>query len=66
MRGKGNNFYLSELRCTECGAIMPIQRPSARKREKEHIKDLWCYRCGKVTKFIENSDAANANKHPFD
>lgn len=55
---KSKDCYISELRCTECGTVMPIPRFKGHKREKNHIKDLWCYRCKKVTKFKENESDA--------
>lgn len=51
---KRSDMYVSELRCTVCGAVFPIPRRKSKKRETEHIKDIWCYRCKKVTKFKEN------------
>lgn len=51
-------MYISELRCTECGAVFPIPRKKHARREQGHIKDLWCYKCGKITKFKENEQNA--------
>ena len=51
---KHGDIYISELHCTECNTVFPIPRRRAKRREKGHIKDLWCYRCKKITKFKEN------------
>ena len=53
---KRSDMYVSELRCTECGAVFPIMRRNGKRREKDHIKDLWCFRCKKITKFLENKN----------
>lgn len=53
---KRSDIYISELRCGECGLVFPIPRMKHARREKGHIKDLWCYRCGKITKFKENCE----------
>ena len=50
---KNQNVIRSELICSECGAVMPIPRKMNQLREKNHVKDLYCYQCDKVTKFIE-------------
>ena len=51
---KRNDMYISELRCAECGSVFPIPRRISHRRENDHIKDLYCYRCARVTKFKEN------------
>jgi hypothetical protein len=53
---KHSDMYVSELHCTVCGAVFPIHRKKHARREKCHIKDLWCWRCGEITKFKENDD----------
>lgn len=55
---KRSDIYISELRCGECGAVFPIPRMKHKRREQGHIKDIWCFRCGKVTKFKENEQNA--------
>lgn len=35
--------------CPECGLKFPI--PRERRREKGHIKDIWCPICKKTQKF---------------
>jgi hypothetical protein len=56
---KRNDYYISDLRCGECGTVMPMPRKKGEKREQNHIKDIWCYKCKKVTKFKENEDDRN-------
>lgn len=43
----------SKLICEECGAIMQIPRKRGQRREKGHIKHMYCYKCKKKTAFIE-------------
>ena len=51
---KRSDFYTSELECPVCHRKFPIQRKAAEKRERGHIKDIWCPFCKKKRKFIEN------------
>lgn len=44
---------ISDLICCECGNIMSISRKNGSRREKYHIKDMYCINCDKTTKFIE-------------
>ena len=46
---------ISTLHCTECGTAQPIPRVK-RQREKNHIKDLYCYKCMTVTKHEEQRE----------
>lgn len=39
----------------ECGMVFPIARPVSKKRSDGHIKDLYCPKCNKITKHIENN-----------
>ena len=48
-------IVISILKCQVCGSRFPIPRKTCQLREKEHIKDIGCYKCKRVTKFIENS-----------
>lgn len=41
------------LQCSECKEIHTIHRRRCRNRKKGHIKDIWCYKCEKMTKHIE-------------
>jgi hypothetical protein len=58
---KRNDIYISELLCGECGAVFPIPRKKGERREQGHIKDLWCFRCKKITKFWENEPNEGKN-----
>ena len=44
---------MSTCICNECGLKMPIPREHGNLRKKKHIKDIWCPRCKKETKFTE-------------
>ena len=52
----------TDLICSECGNIFPIMRKYNNQREIYHIKDLYCYKCNKKTKFIELKDAMKVKK----
>lgn len=44
---------ISYFVCHECGLEMPLSRVKCLRREKGHIKDLYCPTCKKVQKFKE-------------
>lgn len=46
-------YEITEFICPQCGNKFPLPRPSGRKREKGHIKDLWCPFCQEKVKFKE-------------
>lgn len=46
-------WALSELKCNQCGNITPIQRRKALMRKGGHIKHLYCWKCKRETKQIE-------------
>lgn len=48
--------FLTDLVCMECGNVAQIRRRCKRLREVGHIKDLWCYKCERVTKHFEVRD----------
>ena len=48
-----NSYSISNFICQECGNSFPLPRQNNRKRNKKHIKDLWCPHCKKVVKTIE-------------
>ena len=50
---RGNKFEISHFVCLECGHEFPLPRPKARRREKGHIKDLYCPFCKKEVKTKE-------------
>ena len=39
--------------CPECGGKFPLPRVKSMRREKGHIKDLWCPYCKAVVKTLE-------------
>lgn len=43
----------TELMCLNCGTMLPISRKSHKQKEKNHLKDIWCYKCKAVTKHVE-------------
>jgi len=45
--------FTSYFTCPECGMEFPIQRKKAKRKKTNHIKDLWCPRCGKISKFSQ-------------
>lgn len=50
---KKHKMILSDLICSDCGISITIPRRLSIQREKYHIKDLYCVKCNKVTKYIE-------------
>lgn len=48
-----NKYTISQFVCLECGNKFPLPRPMNQKREKYHIKDLYCPHCKKITKTEE-------------
>ncbi len=47
------NYSISYFICSECGNIFPLPRRENKKRNKGHIKDLYCIHCNKVVKTTE-------------
>lgn len=39
--------------CMECGMVIPLPRKHGKRRERGHIKDIYCPGCKKETKFRE-------------
>ena len=50
------SWYVEEMQCPDCNCIMYVPRKKARKREEEHIKDLYCVKCKEVKKFMIKSE----------
>lgn len=40
-----HSFEISELVCTQCNNKFPIPRRCSSRREKNHIKTIWCPYC---------------------
>lgn len=43
----------SKLLCEQCGTEMLIPRKRGQRRERGHIKHMYCYNCEEVTPFVE-------------
>ena len=41
------------FKCPCCGVVMTAPKRASRKTKDEHIKDIWCYKCQKIQKFIQ-------------
>lgn len=50
---KVNQYDISYFVCPECGNTLPLPRPKSCKRNKGHVKDLFCVYCGKTVKTTE-------------
>ena len=50
---KANNYNISYFICPECNKSFPLPRPKSLKRNKGHIKDLYCFYCKKDVKANE-------------
>jgi len=46
-------FTISRCICPECGMVFPIPRQDSRKRERGHLKRIFCPCCMKVTNMSE-------------
>ena len=44
-------YIISELKCPVCGQIMTVPRYKSAKREKGHIKTMFCPICKKKRQF---------------
>jgi len=53
---RANKFEVSYFKCPECEKLFPLPRPRSKRREKGHVKDLWCPFCKKEVKTIEYRD----------
>lgn len=50
---RANKFVISNFICPGCGKAFPLPRAKSMKREKGHVKDLWCPFCKDVVKTLE-------------
>lgn len=46
-------YEISKCICPECGKQFPIPRIKGNRREKGHVKNLWCPFCQKTVKMVE-------------
>ena len=53
---KRRQMIYSVLICPECKLQMTVPRKRCQKRERHHIKDMYCVRCRLVQKFVEHKD----------
>lgn len=53
MAGRRDWYNISTFVCPECSTEMPIPRWHGHRREKGHIKDLYCPVCKTERKFKE-------------
>ena len=50
---RANKFEISNFICPDCGKSFPLPRAKSMRREKGHIKDLYCPFCKKTVKTFE-------------
>ena len=50
---KRRNYKRSDFVCMDCENIIPLPRLLSCKRERGHIKDLYCPFCNQVSKTLE-------------
>ena len=48
---KRSGYIIENYECPECGTKFPIPRKGSKRRDKDHVKDLWCTNCKKTMKF---------------
>lgn len=52
-RRMGKRTKETFLKCPECDNVVTIHRRRSKLKVKNHIKDLYCYKCKDTTKHIE-------------
>lgn len=50
---KKRNMTERRFKCKECGITMTAYKSSANRTPAGHIKDIYCWHCKTVTKFIQ-------------
>lgn len=50
---RANKFEISMFTCPHCGTNFPIPRSKSMRRERNHIKDLYCIKCNERVKMME-------------
>ena len=55
---KRQKYNISYFICCECGNCMPLPRKCSRRRERGHIKSLFCVYCNDIvaTKEVRKGD----------
>ena len=51
--GRQSFSTISRFVCPECETEIPLPRIHGKQREKNHTKDIYCFKCNKVQKFKE-------------
>ena len=51
----------SNFVCPECKTLISLPRKISKQRKLYHIKDIYCYKCKKVQKFVEIKSKAYKN-----
>lgn len=44
---------ISDFYCLSCFTKVPLSRKKSRMREKEHLKNIYCYKCNKEINHFE-------------
>lgn len=52
-----SSIKFTQLQCVKCGSIMEITRSNSKRKEKMHVKTVFCKDCGCLTEFCEVSDS---------
>ncbi|WP_346961355.1 hypothetical protein [Clostridium sp.] len=50
---KGSKFNISYFECPDCKNLFPLPRLQSSRREKNHIKNLYCPFCYEIKKTRE-------------
>lgn len=53
MSTRARSTEIHEFICPDCGRRFPIPRKKSNRREKGHVKDIYCPFCREVKKFEE-------------
>jgi len=53
------HYVISDFVCQECDTVFPLPRNQGRQRKHGHVKDIWCPRCKRETKFKEIKNKEN-------
>ena len=60
---KRKKYNISYFICPECNNCFPLPRSKSKKRNKGHIKDLYCIYCKKIVKTTEIRNGDYHVKH---
>lgn len=62
MSRHSRNVVLSNLQCPSCLNVVQIPRPKGLRREDNHVKHMWCFKCKEETGHIEQRQEFNLMK----